>query len=92
MKKEALLKKAEIFKVLGSPVRIQILCGLKTEGCNVKAIQENLGLSQSIISQHLKIMKMAGLVSCRRKGTTICYRVADPHAKRIVEMILNDKI
>ncbi|MBU1043585.1 MAG: metalloregulator ArsR/SmtB family transcription factor [Candidatus Omnitrophica bacterium] len=77
----------ELFKLLGSPVRLKILVGLKENGCNVKTMQENIGVSQSTISQHLKVLKMARIVQSIRKGNNICYKVIDPIAIKIINMI-----
>jgi DNA-binding transcriptional ArsR family regulator len=80
-------KQVEIFKLLGSPIRLKILTGLKSNGCNVKTMQANLGISQSTISQHLKVLKMSGIVKSGRKGNTICYQIIDPLAAKIINMI-----
>ncbi len=87
-----LMEKVEIFKLLGSKIRLQILIGLKPDGCNVKLMQKNLGLPQSTISQHLKMLKMSGIVQAVRKGNTVCYRVIDPLALKIVNMIKNEEL
>jgi ArsR family transcriptional regulator len=64
-------------KALGHPVRLQIVNGLINNECNVTQIQRNLGIPQSTISQHLKILKNAGIIESRREGTMVCYKVLD---------------
>ena len=54
---------AEIFKALAHPIRLKIACGLLHKGkCNVNTMVENLGVSQSLISQHINILKKSGLI------------------------------
>lgn len=49
---------SEIFKTLGHPIRLKIACGLLHKGkCNVNTMVENLNESQSLISQHINILK-----------------------------------
>jgi len=78
---------SEILKALGHPVRLQIVAGLIKDECNVSQIQKILRLPQSTISQHLKILKSAGIIEGRREGTKTCYRVIDVRVRMIVEII-----
>jgi len=61
--------------------------GLLKDECNVAQIQKVLGLPQSTISQHLRILKNAGIIKGRKEGTKICYRVIDARVRKIVEII-----
>ncbi len=78
---------SETLKVLGHPVRLQIVAGLLKNECNVGQIQKKLRLPQSTISQHLSILRNRGIIKGRREGTKRCYRVIDKYAKRVVELI-----
>ncbi len=64
-------------KALGHPVRLKIVKGLLKDGCNVNKIVEGLGLPQSTVSQHLTILKNAGIIKGVRSGVRICYKVVD---------------
>jgi DNA-binding transcriptional ArsR family regulator len=75
---------SEMLKALAHPARLKIVSGLLKDECNVGQIQKNLGLPQSTISQHLRVLKSAGIIRGRRQGTRTCYRVIDSRAKRIV--------
>lgn len=75
---------AECMRALGHPMRLRIIIGLINNECNVTQIQQNLGIPQSTISQHLKILKNAGIIESRREGTTVCYKVLDHWVKEIV--------
>jgi DNA-binding transcriptional ArsR family regulator len=73
-------KQAELFKVLGVESRIRIIDLLKQEGpLGVNEMSAILGITPSAVSQHLKILKHAGLVRNERKGYWIPYEV-DPVA------------
>ncbi len=78
---------SEILKALSHPARIEIIDRLKMHGCNVSEVQEHLGLPQSTISQHLKILKNAGIISSRRNGTKVCYEIEIKEARRIIKML-----
>ena len=80
-------KSSQMLKALAHPVRMEIIERLEKNGCNVSKIQENLGLPQSTISQHLKVLKNAGILSSHRKGTTVCYRIEIKEIRRIVRML-----
>ncbi len=73
-------KQAELFKVLGVESRIRIIELLKQKGplC-VNEMSEILDITSSAISQHLKVLKYAGLVRNERKGYWIPYKI-DPVA------------
>ena len=65
---------AELAKAIGHPARIAILEVLiKRNACICNDIVEELPLSQSTISQHLKALKEAGLIKGDIEGTSICY-------------------
>ena len=67
---------AEIFKALSVPSRIKILSLLKTEGpLPVKNIAETLGMTSPAVSQHLKVLRVVGLVDAHRQGYWVPYAV-----------------
>jgi len=78
---------SEILKALAHPARLKIVSGLLKNECNVAQIQRVLGLPQSTISQHLRILKNAGIIKGRREGNKICYRVIDARGRRIVDIV-----
>ena len=69
--------KAEFFKVLAHPTRIRILDALREAPLTVAALQENLSLEQSNVSQHLGVLRAQGLVQTTREGTSIRYDITD---------------
>lgn len=69
---------ARYFSVLGEPTRLRILHALCREEKCVNDIIKVTGLAQANVSRHLGLMYQAGMLSRRREGTQIFYRVADP--------------
>jgi DNA-binding transcriptional ArsR family regulator len=69
---------AEAFRLLGQPVRIQILLIIANQEACVCHIEAVLGIRQAAISQHLMVLRDAGLVSTNRDGRNIFYRLARP--------------
>ncbi len=71
---------ASRFKALGHPVRLGIALRLAEEpGTCACDFAEVFGVSQPTVSQHLKVLRDAALVTTRRQGTQICYSL-DPAA------------
>jgi ArsR family transcriptional regulator len=82
---------AAIFKALADETRLEILALLTKHGelC-VCDLQEAIGIIQSKTSRHLQYLKRAGLVTTRREGLWIHYRIAsdlDPERKAIVAVL-----
>ncbi len=73
---------AAFAKAIAHPARVQILRILERRpGCACGEIVEELPLAQSTVSQHLKVMKDAGLLSAEGDGARVCYRI-EPGALR----------
>ncbi len=64
---------ADLFKILSVDKRIEIIELLKKEPMNVNSLADNLGVTQSAVSQHLRVLKAAGLVKDERQGYWIHY-------------------
>jgi DNA-binding transcriptional ArsR family regulator len=64
---------ADLFKLLSVDKRIEIIELLKKGSMSVNALAEALGITQSAISQHLRVLKAAGLVTDERQGYWIYY-------------------
>lgn len=79
-------KISEIFKALSCTTRLKIVIGLieKSE-CNVNKMAEGLNIAQPNVSQHLAILKSAGIIEGFRKGTQICYRVTNRLVSKFVK-------
>lgn len=64
---------ADLFKILSVDKRIEIIELLKKEPMSVNALADALGITQSAVSQHLRVLKGAGLVKGERQGYWIYY-------------------
>jgi DNA-binding transcriptional ArsR family regulator len=81
---------SEIFKVLSVETRVKIIELLKTQGpLGAKDIGVTIGITTAAVSQHLKILKQAGLVRSERKGYWIPYSI-DEKAMENCRQILNE--
>ncbi len=88
IKKMEFSREAEIFKALGHPIRLKIVYGLlKVGGCNVKNMQECLGLHQATVSQHLIHLKSRGIITSERQGLEMVYTVNNNWAKCVIDNI-----
>lgn len=65
-----LARVAELFKVLAHPVRIRTLELLGDGDINLRELNQHLGCSQSLLSQHIRILRDRGLIQCRKTGTS----------------------
>ena len=80
---------ATVYKILANPKRLEILNIIKKREACVEDMIKILGISKANMSQHLSMLRSAGLVRVRRDGLFAHYRIVDP---RIVEpcRILHD--
>lgn len=79
------MQAAAMLRMLGNERRLLVLCLLIEHGeLSVSALGEQVGLSQSALSQHLAKMREEGLVSCRREAQSAYYYIADPKVGAIV--------
>jgi ArsR family transcriptional regulator len=76
---------AKTLQMLGNERRLIILCRLSDAGeMTVGGLADAVGLSQSALSQHLAKMRDDGIVSFRRDGQTLWYRIADPRIEQLM--------
>ncbi|MBD0779163.1 helix-turn-helix transcriptional regulator [Maribacter sp. ANRC-HE7] len=83
-------------KVLGHPARVAILQHLfKIEGCICGDLVDEIGLAQPTISQHLKELKLLGLIKGNVEGTSVCYCIDKENwtnMKRVMLQFLDQDI
>ncbi len=80
-------KKAAILKALAHPIRFCIVEGLMAGEQNVAAMVECTKVPQPTVSQHLNILKAAGVLSGERVGNQILYMVCNEDAKNVVSSL-----
>ena len=82
--REILDAAGELLRALAAPVRIAIVLQLHVSQRCVHELVDALGVPQPLVSQHLKILKAAGVVAGERSGREVLYRLADHHLAHIV--------
>lgn len=74
----------ELLRALAAPVRIAIVLQLRESPRCVHELVDTLGVTQPLISQHLRILKSAGVVRGERTGREVIYELVDEHLAHIV--------
>jgi DNA-binding transcriptional ArsR family regulator len=74
-------------KAMAHPLRLKILCTLGNQEVSVQGIVDNVGTSQSNISQHLAILRDKGILSSRKDANRVYYRVGDVRTLRLIGMM-----
>lgn len=74
----------DLLRALAAPVRIAIVLELRESDRCVHELVASLGVTQPLISQHLRVLKAAGVVAGERHGREVVYRLVDEHLAHIV--------
>ncbi len=74
-------------KAMSHPLRLKILCTLGEKEVSVQDIVEQVGTSQSNISQHLAILRDKGILAARKDANRVYYRVGDSRTLRLISMM-----
>jgi ArsR family transcriptional regulator len=77
--------RAKIFNALSDSIRLEIIEFLRDGEKCVCEITPHLKLAQPVVSRHLKILKDAGLVKRRKKGTWHMYSIVDPEVYDVID-------
>ena len=80
---------ARVLKALAHPVRLQIVDVLESGEKCVSDIVKAVGGKQSVTSQQLNMMKDKGVLSCRRDGSRVFYRIENENVIRLLSCIYN---
>lgn len=80
---------SEVLKVVAHPVRLQIVELLEDGEKCVSEIVKDLGNKQSITSQHLNRMRDKGVLSCRKDGANIFYRIENKNVIKVLHCVHN---
>lgn len=87
--RDALTGAVELLKALAAPVRLAVVVELAAAPRCVHELQSALHaagreVSQPLLSQHLRVLRQAGLVSTTRRGSEVTYQLVDAHVGHIV--------
>ena len=69
---------ADICKTLANPLRLRILSELQQGECTVNNLSNNLKVRQANVSQHLSVLRYRGVVSIRKDGPNVYYKISNP--------------
>lgn len=95
MKKEVFKLQAEICKTLANPKRLEIIDALRDDELSVTEIVERLSAATANVSQHLAVLRKSLVVSARREGASIYYRINNPRileACSLMKAVLLDQL
>ncbi len=86
-KQEHIELAARALKSIAHPLRLKILCVLGDQEACVQEIVDQVGTSQSNISQHLAILREKGVLMTRKDANRVFYRVGDTRTLQLVGMM-----
>lgn len=86
-KDEHIEQASRAMKAMSHPLRLKILCVLGDREISVQDIVENVGTSQSNISQHLAILRDKGVLRTRKEANRVYYRIADKRTLQLIGMM-----
>ena len=82
-------RQANLCKALANPTRLQLIAMLGRKHCWASELQAGLGISKANLSQHLSILRAAGVVSTEREGKQLFCGIALPQVKRTSLLLKN---
>ena len=84
--------KSTIFYALSDPIRLEIVTYLRNDEKCVCEIVPHLNLIQPLVSRHLKILKDAGIVRCRKDGTKRMYSIVNMKIFEVLDALSTDLV
>ena len=84
---EIFRRQAELCKSLADPKRLMILNALKDGPKSVNELAESAGLKQSNASQHIGVLRRAGVIRPQRQGSTVYYSLVTPKIATACDMV-----
>ena len=84
---EDIQQASQAIKAIAHPLRLKILCVLGDQEISVQDIVEQVGTSQSNISQHLAILRDKGVLSTRKEANRVFYRIGDLRTLKLVSLM-----
>jgi DNA-binding transcriptional ArsR family regulator len=78
---------AHCLKAMSHPLRLKILCTLGNDKISVQEIVEQVGTTQSNISQHLGILRDKGILACKKDANRVYYYVDDERTLQLIKLM-----
>jgi len=86
-KEEDIQQAAQAMKAIAHPLRLKILCVLGSQELSVQDIVEQVGTTQSNISQHLAKMRDQEVLATRKESNWVYYRIGDIRTLKLISMM-----
>ncbi|MEB3286030.1 MAG: metalloregulator ArsR/SmtB family transcription factor [Vampirovibrionales bacterium] len=80
----ALKSVSSLFKTLAHPDRLRLIGLLQDGEMGVSQLHQMMGVSQSVVSQHLKLFKLQGMLFERKEGTHVYYSLKNRHLVKLI--------
>lgn len=86
VKQEVKESLAELFRIMGDRSRLSVLLCLSERSRNVSEIVRELGMKQSLVSHHLKVLRQYGLVSAQRNSPFVLYSASEAKLEQLISL------
>ncbi len=80
---------SELFKMLGEPGRLRIVCALAGTRMCVAHLAEQVGMKQSALSHQLRNLRNSGIVKSEKSGKQVFYSLDDEHINSIIKQAVS---
>lgn len=80
-------KAARCLKAMSHPLRLKILCVLGNNSISVQDIVDQVGTSQSNVSQHLSILREKNILGCKKEANRVYYFIDDERMLQLIKMM-----
>src|SRR3954468_11765986 len=84
MSDDQVVELAEMFRLMSDPTRLKIILACLDAPAAVGEIAERLGISASLVSHHLRLLRAARLLQADRRGRQVFYAVMDEHIRSML--------
>lgn len=80
---------AELFRLLGEPNRLRLVAACLDGARSVGELTEEVGVSQSLVSQHLRLLRAGRLLRQTRQGRNVFYELPDCHVRTMLTNMMD---
>ncbi|MCD6117389.1 winged helix-turn-helix transcriptional regulator [bacterium] len=81
-------ERARLLKALANPTRLQLLELIRDTSPCVRSMEEELGMAQPTVSQHLSILRNLGIVESHREGHLVCYKIKNDCVLKLLDSMI----
>lgn len=82
---DAVVQLADLFRLMGDPSRLRIILSCLDDPISVGEIAEQLNLSPSLVSHHLRLLRAARVLRAERSGRHMFYSASDDHIRCVID-------